>query len=153
MSGPLSFTKTRKLRFADCDPAGIGFYPRLVEQVNNTVEDWFDEAIGMSFHEMHLKRDIGVPTRSLSVDFLTPAMLGDRIDWSLSVVELRRSLIALQIQAHGPEGIRILSARVNLVWCEFSDRIPKSQPIPESIRNNMSQFIAQNQEDDHADQP
>ncbi|MEE9427418.1 MAG: thioesterase family protein [Paracoccaceae bacterium] len=150
MSRPKGFTKTRKLRFADCDPAGIGFYPRLVEQVNNTVEDWFEDAIGLSFHEMHMKRDIGVPTRSLSVDFSTPAMLGELIDWNLNVIELRRSLIALQVHAHGPGGNRILSAKVNLVWCEFSGKTPKSQPIPEEIRNKMLPFISPVEKGIHA---
>ena len=38
---------TRKLiRFSHCDPAGIGFYPRYVELVNEVVEDWCNDGLG-----------------------------------------------------------------------------------------------------------
>ena len=40
-----TFKVTRKIRFGQIDAAGIAFYPRLVEMLNDTVEDFFDQAI------------------------------------------------------------------------------------------------------------
>ena len=48
--------------FRHCDVAGIVFYPRYVEMVNDVIERWLDEALGCSFKEMHLERHAGIPT-------------------------------------------------------------------------------------------
>ena len=33
--------------FRHCDPAGIVFYPRYAEMVNDTVEHWFKHGLGV----------------------------------------------------------------------------------------------------------
>ena len=35
------FETTRVLRFGDCDPAGIAYYPRYFDLLNGVVEDWW----------------------------------------------------------------------------------------------------------------
>ncbi len=137
------FACKRIIRFADCDPAGIGFYPRLLEHVNNTVEDWFSDAIGMSFQEMHLSNKIRVPTCALTVEFISPARLGEVLDWQLKVKELGRSSILLTVETYGPEGNLRLRANPRLVWCEHTRGSPKSCSIPERIRAEMKRFLVQ----------
>ena len=39
------FIKTEKIRFKHVDYAGIVFYPRFLEMLNDLVEDWFEEVI------------------------------------------------------------------------------------------------------------
>ena len=41
------------VRFQHCDPAGIVFYPRYLEMINQTVEEWF-AAMGRAFPDMVL---------------------------------------------------------------------------------------------------
>ena len=55
-----------KLRFGQCDPAGIAFFPRLVEMVNWTVEDWFDTALCDDFRHIHIEEKRGVPAISVA---------------------------------------------------------------------------------------
>ena len=43
------FTFLQKVQFKHCDPAGIVFYPRFIEMINDAVEAMFDEAIGWPF--------------------------------------------------------------------------------------------------------
>src|SRR5947209_4695259 len=57
------------VRFGDCDPAGIVFYPRYLEFFNNIVEDWCREGLKFSFDEIVIKRGWGLPTVHLDVDF------------------------------------------------------------------------------------
>ena len=42
------YRSTVLVRFADCDPAGIVFYPRYMEMFNALVEDWFREGLKLS---------------------------------------------------------------------------------------------------------
>ena len=93
------FTTTRPLRFADCDPAGIAFYPRLLEHLNGVVEDWFGGPLQCSYDELHRRRHKSLPTVEMNVKFLNPGELGDRIEWQLSVKALGRSSMTLSITA------------------------------------------------------
>jgi 4-hydroxybenzoyl-CoA thioesterase len=84
--------------FAYCDPAGIGFYPRLIEIINNTVEEWF-EKLGFSFARMHGKLAIGVPTVNLQVEFSKACRLGEVLKVCLHIEELRKNRLSLRLRA------------------------------------------------------
>jgi len=141
--GNSAFKTTRRIRFSQCDPAGIAFYPKLVEGVNNTVEDWFERGVGFSFRKMHLEAKVGVPTCSISVTFENPARLGDQIEWSLSVLSLGRSSINLRVEAAHADGRRVLVADPSLVWCDLAGEGLQSRAIPEDLRSNMTGYLQQ----------
>ena len=44
------FISQVEVRFRHCDPAGIVFYPRYFEMINDFVEEWFDKGMGLPFH-------------------------------------------------------------------------------------------------------
>ena len=81
----MSFTAEITVRFGQVDAAGIVFYPRYLEMVNETVERWFEECLGVSFRELHMTRRHGTPTKHIAVDFLKPSRLGDRLTFTLRV--------------------------------------------------------------------
>jgi acyl-CoA thioesterase FadM len=62
-----TFTKTQKIRFKHVDFAGIVFYPRFLEMLNDLVEDWFEEALDRPFSKIHQTN--GIPTVDLKVQF------------------------------------------------------------------------------------
>ena len=130
------------LRFGQCDPAGIAFFPRLIEMLNWVVEDWFAKALETDFRSIHIARDEGVPARSLSIDFVGPAELGDVLTYSLQVVSLGRSSINLAISAERQGARPVLSAAHTVVYCDLSGEAPKSMPIPEELRARMAAFTA-----------
>lgn len=134
------FTVTRSLRFADCDPAGIAFYPRLLEHVNNVVEDWFAGPLGCSFHDLHFVRERGVPTVEINVKFLRPGELGDVIDWRLTVKTLARASVTLSIFGARSDGKDILHAVPTLVHSNFTLDPPRAETIPNDLRERIIPF-------------
>ena len=80
------FIKTEKIRFKHVDYAGIVFYPRFLEMLNDLVEDWFEEALDRPFHEMHETN--GIPTVDLKVQFKNAARLGQVLQKKLWVKNL-----------------------------------------------------------------
>ena len=62
MSALASFTRERLIRFSDCDPAGIVFYPQYFVMFNGLVEDWVDEGLGVGYKALVIDRRIGLPT-------------------------------------------------------------------------------------------
>jgi 4-hydroxybenzoyl-CoA thioesterase len=55
------FRRPRLIRFSDCDPAGIVFYPQYFVMLNGLVEDWVNEGLGLSYHGLVAQRRIGLP--------------------------------------------------------------------------------------------
>ncbi|MCR9137601.1 MAG: acyl-CoA thioesterase [Alphaproteobacteria bacterium] len=136
------FTVTRNLRFADCDPAGIAFYPRLLEHVNNVVEDWFAGPLDCSFHELHFVRERGVPTVEIQVKFLRPGALGDAIDWRLTVKTLSRASMTLSIIGAHENGKDMLRAEPTLVHSNFTLDPPRAESFPDDLREKIAAFRA-----------
>ena len=80
------FTKTEKIRFKHVDYAGIVFYPRFLEMLNDLVEDWFEEALDRPFSKIHETN--GIPTVDLKVQFKKAARIGETLTKSLWVTHL-----------------------------------------------------------------
>lgn len=78
------FEATRVLRFGDCDPAGIAYYPRYFDLLNGVVEDWWI-SMGVPWKVLFGERRIGLPTVRFEVDFRAPAFLEDELRFSLSI--------------------------------------------------------------------
>lgn len=122
----MSFAVHRIVRFAHVDAAGIVFYPRYFEMLNDAVEDYF-AALGVSFADMHLRRGIGVPTVKLDVEFKAPSRLGDRLEFRLDVAAVGRSSATLDVAVLGEDGER-LRARVTLVCMDLESGRPNAWP-------------------------
>lgn len=134
----MSFAAEITVRFAHIDAAGIVFYPRYLEMVNETVERWFEEGLGVSFREMHLKRRQGAPTKRLAVEFLKPSRLGDRLLFTLWVIKVGRSSFDIEIDCTCGRETRFKAA-VTLVYTSFEPLAPT--PLPEELRRKMLTYV------------
>jgi 4-hydroxybenzoyl-CoA thioesterase len=81
------FETTRVLRFGDCDPAGIAYFPHYFDLLNGVVEDWWG-SMGVPWKVLFGQRRIGLPTVRFEVDFRAPAFLGDELRFSLAVARV-----------------------------------------------------------------
>ena len=131
--------------FRHCDVAGIVFYPRFVEMVNDVMERWFDEGLGCSFQQMHLERHGGIPTVRLEVDYAAPATLGDALEFSLTLREIGKSSFKTRIVAMNGE-IKVMEARSTLVWVKSGNSFKgegemKAAALPDDIRARMQDFL------------
>jgi len=91
----MSFVFSTPIRFAHCDPAGIAYFPRLLELVDAAVEDWTAAKIGVSRANMHGPLRRGMPTVDLRAEFTAPCRLGETLDIAITHDELGTSSVAL----------------------------------------------------------
>ncbi len=127
------------VRFAHCDPAGIVFYPRYLEMFNNLVEDWCNDALDISFRELHAGRGWGLPTVHLDVDFVAPCLMGEVLQTSLVVRAIGNSSIRLEIVFQGPDGRDRVRGKVVLVLTDV--RCSRGVPLPEDLRRRLAKFL------------
>jgi 4-hydroxybenzoyl-CoA thioesterase len=129
----VSYSRSIRVEFNHCDPAGIVFYPRYFEMTNSVCENFFREVVGYSYHAM-MADGIGTPTARVETDFRAPSRLGDLLDWLLVVERLGGSSVTFRLEARCA-GDHRLTARLTLVWLG-PDRRPARWPDP--IRATLS---------------
>lgn len=108
-AGTPEFRTQRLIRFSDCDPAGIVFYPQYFVMFNGLVEDWVNEGLGLSYHALIAAQRIGLPTVRLAVDFRAVSRMGDRVTLALAVRRLGRSSLTLAVRCleEGTDALRV----------------------------------------------
>lgn len=131
------FTVRRRVRFADCDAAGIVFFPRYFEMLNGVVEDWFAGPLGVSFRELHLERSASVPTAAVEARFRAPSRLEDDLDFSLSVARLGGASCGLRHRIDCG-GERRFEATQTIVHVGSA---LKPAPWPGDLRARMAPFV------------
>lgn len=130
-----------EIAFKHCDPAGIVFYPRYVEMINDTIEHWFKHELLVNFQELHMTRRLGIPMVNLNIDFKAPGRLGEAIEQVLWVEKLGRTSVSLRIDfraAQAPHDTK-LSARMTIVFANLE----KIQPaeVPADIRARIQAML------------
>ena len=136
MSGQ-AFTTKRKVRFADCDAAGIVFFPRYFEMLNGVVEDWFAGPLALSFRELHLERGASVPTASVEARFVAPSRLEDQLDFALTVTRLGGASCTLRHRISSGDQLRF-EATQTIVHVGAS---LKPEPWPDALRARIAPFL------------
>lgn len=134
-----SFRTQVLVRFSDCDPAGIVFYPRYLEMFNNLVEDWCRDGLSFSFNDIVIKSGWGLPTVHLEADFVAVSRLGEVLTASLFVRELGASSIQADIVLSGPKGEDRVRGKVVLVLMDRNTG--RARPIPHDMRARIAPFV------------
>jgi 4-hydroxybenzoyl-CoA thioesterase len=102
----MSFRTSRPLRFGDCDPSGIAYFPSYLNILVGVLEEFFAE-IGAPWKMLNVDQRIGTPTVRLDLTFVRPGFHGDQLDFALSVRGVGRSSLDLEHE---------VSAAGQLLW-------------------------------------
>lgn len=101
---PVRFESTRLVRFSDCDPAGMVFYPQYFVMLNALVEDWFTHGLGVNYAQFLGARRLGLPMARLQAEFKAPSRMGEVVNFALALQRLGRRSLELGIQCRGTQG-------------------------------------------------
>jgi 4-hydroxybenzoyl-CoA thioesterase len=126
------------VRFADCDAAGIVFYPRYLEMFNGLVENWFRDELQFSFTEIVTNRGWGLPTVHLEVDFVAPSRFGETLSGTLIVRSVGTTSIGLEILLRGRDNGDRVRGKVVLVLIDRA--IQRAIPWPSELRERILTF-------------
>lgn len=136
------FEKSHKIRFAECDPAGIVFYPQYFVMFNNLLEAWVDHLlpeVGFAGYIGELK--YGMPSVRIEADFKSISKMGDEVVLTLEVVRLGSKSITLQLQCVSPDGEIRISVTQVLVTTSLITH--KAIEIPDVLRQALASLPIQ----------
>lgn len=132
----LTNSRTRRIEWRDCDPAGIVFYPRYFSMFDNSTTALFEKALGMTAAQIFRHYDVvGYPLVDARARFLIPLEFSDDVTIETQVAEFRRSSFDMQhrVLKKGELAVEGFETRV---WVGKHPDDParmKSQPIPKEI--------------------
>jgi 4-hydroxybenzoyl-CoA thioesterase len=136
----MKFITTRTVRFCDCDPAGIVFYPQYMVMLNTLAEVWFDEALKIPYAVLIGERRTGLPTVRLEVDFTAISRHGEQLALSVEIEKLGRSSLTLIAEFSSATNHELrLRARQVLVCTSLVTH--KAQPLPDDVRAALQPYV------------
>ncbi|EAR52089.1 thioesterase family protein [Oceanicola granulosus HTCC2516] len=122
----MAFEYAQKVLFRHCDPAGIVFFPRYFEMMNDCVEAFFDSALRWPFEALH--RVQAVPTAGIETRFRAPSRHGDQLTLALEIEAVGRTSCRYLMRARCGDEARF-ETRATLVLVGETGR-PEAWPDP-----------------------
>jgi 4-hydroxybenzoyl-CoA thioesterase len=133
------------VRFGDCDPAGIVYFPRFFDFFHDAMETWFSAALGLPYAQVVMGRKIGFPAVHSEADFKVPCAFGEAIAVELRVGKLGRSSIALEYLVRGADGGMRLTGATTSVVMDLDPASPgfrRAVALPDDLRARIERFMA-----------
>lgn len=127
----------QKVMFKHCDPAGIVFYPRYFEMMNDCVELFFDQALGHPLEELH--KSGGIPTAEISIQFKAVSRHGDHLKISLSCVRLGRSSLGLETVAMCDDELRFAAKSTLVCVNQYGNSTAWSDDMRAKLEQQMKE--------------
>ncbi len=140
------FTVRRLVRFSDCDPAGMVFYPQYFIMLNGLVEDWFTDGLQVSYACFLGERRLGLPMASLQCDFKRPSRMGETIALQLRLLRVGRRSLTLDIRCTGADEDGANGATDTLRWQAQAVIVTTSLahdgsiPIPDDVLQGIARW-------------
>jgi 4-hydroxybenzoyl-CoA thioesterase len=132
------FTTTIVVRFGDLDPAGIAYYPNLVNFLHVAFEDFFAGHVGRPYPEVY-GEGIAFPTVHVEMEFLAPVRYGDHVQVAITVEKVGRT--SVQVRYDGSVGGRpVFRARNTAVTVDLKAFEPI--PVPDWLRERFQAAMA-----------
>ncbi|MBE9606713.1 hypothetical protein IAI18_17750 [Acetobacteraceae bacterium H6797] len=131
---PGAFRTSARMRFGDCDPAGIVFFPNWFKLANEAVEDFYGEGLKVDFHMLHGPRGIGTNYVHADADFFAPGMMGDVVHLTPIVTKVGGASYATTMHVHRGEQELL---RMHFVNVTTSLAEKRAIPLPDDLRTAL----------------
>lgn len=134
-----AFRATARIRFHECDPAGIVFFANWFALANVAVEEWFGAALGIDFHALHAERRTGTGFAHAEADYFAPGVMGEHITITPLVERIGGASYGLRVHIHRGEAELV---RLRLVTATTNLDTRRAVPIPQDLRAALASYQA-----------
>lgn len=112
---PRAFHVPHRIRFSECDPAGIVFYPQYFVLFNDLLEAWIDAVTPDGFSDLIVNKRWGLPTVHLEAEFFAISRMGDDVTLSLRVERLGTKSMTLALECTAAGGEKRMAVKQTIV--------------------------------------
>ncbi len=128
----------KRVRWADCDPAGVVYTGKFTEYLLVAVSYFFNElAQGNYFHWL-ATLEVDTPCKGMELEFHGALWPEDEFEMRCTVAEIRQHSYDLRVEAAQKDSRRIFSGRFSPVC--ISNQVRKRVPIPQEMLRALERF-------------
>ena len=132
----LSYKRSLRIEWGDCDPAGIVFYPRYFAMFDHNTTMLISAASGLTKPQL-LKHYgfAGYPVLSTQAKFMIPNIFGDDVEIESTFTRVGRSSFEIRhlMTKDGKLAVEGLEARAWVKAAPEDKTKIKSHPLPEDL--------------------
>jgi len=127
------FSTSITVRFADCDPVGFVYYPRVLHYCHVCMEEFFAERCGITYQRLLDDERIGFATVKIEAEYFVPLLYGDTVEVDLEVTDLGRSSARFNYSIKRAND-SVLCAQSSQIQVAMDIDKRKAIPLPEKYR-------------------
>ena len=129
----MPFSTRINVRFGDCDPAGLVYYPVLFHYCHAAMEEFFSAACGVGYARLMSESRLGFPTVNARAEFDAPFFYGDEVEVEVFVSRVGRTSATFEYRLRRA-GEAEPRARATLVQVAMNLDTRRPVPVPEDLR-------------------
>ena len=129
-----AFRRPYRIRFHECDPAGIVFFAAWFAIAHSIVEEFLDH-IGVPFAALNGPRRTGTGLAHASADFFAPGRFGETVTVTPLVARVGSGSYRLVVHVH--RDVQEL-VRLTLVSATTDLETGRAIPLPDDLRSALS---------------
>ncbi len=141
----MPFSTHITVRFGDCDPAGLVYYPVLFHYCHAAMEEFVAARCGVTYPRLLAQRRLGFPTVNVRAEFFAPLVYGDVAEVEVWASAVGRTSVTFEYRLRrAPDRLLCASATHVQVLMNLDER--RAVPLPEDLRRALGP-------DAHSDPP
>ena len=129
----MPFSAHITVRFGDCDPAGLVYYPVLFHYCHAAMEEFFAARCGKPYARLMQEERVGFPTVNVRAEFFAPLVYGDAAEVEVWASAVGRTSVTFEYRLRRASD-RLLCASATLVQVAMSLDGRRAVPVPEHLR-------------------
>ena len=126
------------VRFGDCDPAGLVYYPVLFHYCHAAMEEFFAARCGVPYPRLLSERRLGFPTVNVRAEFFTSFVYGDEAEVEVWASKVGRTSVTFEYRLRRASDHALCASATHVqVAMDLDSRRPV--PLPEDLRRAFEQ--------------
>jgi 4-hydroxybenzoyl-CoA thioesterase len=137
----MPFSTRITVRFGDCDPAGLVYYPALFHYCHVAMEEFFGARCGVEYHRLMSETRVGFPTVNARAEFFAPLVYGDEVAAEVAVSRVGRTSATFEYRLRRASDNK-LCASATLIQVAMDLDARRPVPISEELRRAFERSAA-----------
>jgi acyl-CoA thioester hydrolase len=131
----------RRVRWGECDPAGVVYTPRFADYAVSAYEHFIACLLGDPPQARMHAMGLGLPMKAMTFEFRRSLPSEESFDMIVGVAAIRTRTFDLQIEGRNPEGDSLFVAVLSAICITPQNRT--SIAIPAGLRRQLEEYQRQ----------
>jgi acyl-CoA thioesterase FadM len=124
-----------RVKWGECDPAGIVYTPRFSDYVVETHLVCFEHLFGSSPYDLLRVKGLALPAKALAIEFKHSLLPNQPFEMKARIAAIRTRTYDVGVSGFTREGIEAFSGTLTLICLNVAQG--KSQPLPDFLLSKL----------------